>query len=360
MVSKALLAAEYRKKLTALSAGGDIELLAGVPASWGGADLEPGRVQGYSLQVLPTRWSRSFHLHHYPTLGRVLERVRPDLLHIDEEPYNLATAHAIWEAHWQGIPAVFFTWQNINRRYPPPFSWIEAYCYRTAVGAIAGTSQAAGVLRAKGYRGPLAQIPQFGVDAESFRPQPSPARAGELVIGFAGRFIESKGLRVLLQAAKRLDPLPLLKLAGDGPLAGLLREQAAAGPLAGRIKLNGQLPSNAMPDFLRSIDVLVLPSLDTANWKEQFGRVLVEAMACSCPVIGSDSGAIPLVIGDAGLIVPQGDAQALAEALRRLSKPAARERLGRSGRQRALSQFTHRQIAIATRDFYNNVCNTSS
>ena len=71
------------------------------------------------------------------------------------------------------------------------------------------------------------------------------------------------------------------------------------------------MPSTEVPAVLRALDVLVLPSLTTPSWKEQFGRVLQEAMACAIPVVGSDSGEIPHVIGDAGLVTPEGDAAAL-------------------------------------------------
>src|SRR5260221_14335510 len=71
------------------------------------------------------------------------------------------------------------------------------------------------------------------------------------------------------------------------------------------------------------IDALVLRSLTTPVWKEQFGRVLTEAMACGVPVVGSSSGAIPEVIGEAGLIFPEGDAAALAGCLAKLQQPPA-------------------------------------
>ena len=69
---------------------------------------------------------------------------------------------------------------------------------------------------------------------------------------------------------------------------------------------------------MQSLDILVLPSLTTRTWKEQFGRVLVEGMAAGCVIIGSDSGAIPEVIGDAGIIVPEGNPEALADAIVRV------------------------------------------
>ena len=355
LLSKAFLAREYRKKLTALSAQPGLEVAAAGPKHWGkGSErqqFEPGEPDGYRFDFLDCRFNGRFHLHHYPGLGRLLDRVRPDLLHIDEEPYNLAAGLAARAARRRQIPSLFFAWQNLVRRYPPPFSLIERYCYRTC-GAIAGTEQAAQVLRAKGFAGPLATIPQFGIDPEKFSSAGAAAADGQLVVGYAGRLVPEKGLTTLLQAAAMLDPAPKLRFAGAGPLAPKLRHANAGGPLAGRIEVLGHFDSDQMPGFLNSIQVLVLPSLDRANWMEQFGRVLVEAMACERVVVGSDSGAIPLVVGDAGLIVPQADPGALARALDQLRPPGLRRRYGGAGRRRVLEHFTHARVAEASAGFY--------
>jgi quercetin dioxygenase-like cupin family protein len=92
-----------------------------------------------------------------------------------------------------------------------------------------------------------------------------------------------------------------------------------------------------VPSRLAQLDALVLPSLTRPNWKEQFGRVLVEAMACGVPVVGSDSGEIPRVIGQAGLSFPEGDAGALRASLAELmGSERRRAELGARGRIRVL------------------------
>jgi glycosyltransferase involved in cell wall biosynthesis len=357
LLSKAFLAREYRKKLTALAAQPGLEITAAGPCHWGRGherqDYEPGEPDGFQFDFLDCRFNGRFHLHHYPGLGRLLDRRRPDLLHIDEEPYNLAAGFAAMAARRRRIPSLFFAWQNLVRRYPPPFSLIERYCYRACGGAIAGTEQAAQVLRAKGFAGPLATIPQFGIDPDKFASAAGEATAdGPLLVGYAGRLVPEKGIATLLRAAATLDPAPKLRFAGTGPLARELRRAGARGPLAGRIEILGHIDSDQMPAFLNSIQVLVLPSLDRSNWLEQFGRVLIEAMACERVVVGSDSGAIPLVVGDAGLIFPQADVGALARVLDRLRSPGLRSRYGKAGRRRALEHFTHFSVAEASADFY--------
>ena len=96
-----------------------------------------------------------------------------------------------------------------------------------------------------------------------------------------------------------------------------------------------------------------MPSRTRPNWKEQFGRVIIEAMACGVPVIGSDSGEIPHVIGDAGLVFSEGDAGGLRDHLARLqAEPGLAEALGELGRQRVLEHFTQASIARRTAAVY--------
>ena len=104
-----------------------------------------------------------------------------------------------------------------------------------------------------------------------------------------------------------------------------------------------------MPAFYHTLDVLVLPSRSRPNWKEQFGRVLIEAMACGVPVVGSTCGEIPMVIGDAGLIFPENDCAALTAALQSLlDDRAQRTALAAAGRRRVLERFTMQQVAADT------------
>jgi glycosyltransferase involved in cell wall biosynthesis len=112
-------------------------------------------------------------------------------------------------------------------------------------------------------------------------------------------------------------------------------------------------------DALRAIDVLVLPSIKVPRWKEQFGHVLIEAMACEVVVVGSDSGEIPNVIQDAGLVFPEGDAEALADCLRHVQGDGARGRnLAVRGRTRVMDRYTHEAVALRTSEIYRQVLST--
>jgi len=111
-----------------------------------------------------------------------------------------------------------------------------------------------------------------------------------------------------------------------------------------------------MPARYRELDVLVLPSLTRPNWKEQFGRVLIEAMACGVPVIGSSSGEIPRVVGAAGMLFRERSSSMLRQQLAELrDDPALRELLGLRGRERVLDYYTQTAIARQTVAFYREV-----
>ncbi len=361
MLSRACIVGAYQRKLEEMAALPDVDLTVLLPGTWRengrAVRLERAHTAGYRLETLPIVFNGRFHLHFYPSFGGALRRLRPDICHIDEEPYNLATYLALRQARAVGARSLFFTWQNLARRYPPPFRQLERYVLAHADYALVGNAEAAAVLRGKGYRGPAALVPQFGVDPALYRPLPEDRPPAEpFVVGYAGRLVASKGLRGLLEAVAGLEGEWRLRLAGSGELRDELAARAAELGIARRISFEAQIPSLAMPRFYNQLHVLVLPSLTMGNWKEQFGRVLIEAMACGVPVVGSDSGEIPNVIGEAGLVAPEGDVAALRAALQRLrDAPELRAELSRRGRERVEAHYTQARIAAATVAVYRQM-----
>lgn len=358
ILSKANIVGIYQRKLEAIARRG-VELLAVMPPSWkderGEQPLERLYTEGYTLQIIPIRFNGNFHLHYYPGVGRVIRQFRPQIIHIDEEPYNLAAWQALYHGRRVGAKTLFFSWQNILRQYPLPFAWGERKMLRTVDYALVGTASAGEVWRAKGYAGRMAVVPQFGVDTDLFHPIQKPEQR-LFTIGYIGRLVEEKGVHLLLEAVSQLRDAWCLRIVGGGPERAKLIAQSERLGIADRVQFIDQRPSSEMPAQFHQLDVLVLPSLTKPNWKEQFGRVLVEAMASGVPVIGSDSGAIPDVIGDAGLIFAEGDIEALAAQLARLQGDAGlRAELGEAGRARALANFTHESVAEATVRVYQEL-----
>ncbi|MCL6510841.1 MAG: glycosyltransferase family 4 protein [Anaerolineae bacterium] len=358
LLSKALVVGAYQRKCELIAAHPDVALIALVPPAWSNQRLEHAHTKGYELRDIPLRFGGHFHLHHYPTLAQELKRTQPNVLHVDEEPYNLATWLAIRAAiKLHTRPRVlFFSWQNINRRYPPPFSWIERDVLRRADAAIAGSQEARAVWQARGFSRPIHVIPQFGVDETAFAPAAGHPSGDSFVIGYAGRLVREKGVDVLLRALAQLPNSTRLVIVGAGSEANNLDALARRLEVAGRVSFQPPIPSTRMPEFYRALDAFVLPSRTLPNWKEQFGRVLIEAMACGVPVIASRCGEAPNVVGDAGLTFDEEDHVALAEHLMALmARPRLREEMGRRGRDRVLRYFTMRCIADQTVEVYRSL-----
>ncbi|MFC8597476.1 glycosyltransferase [Isoptericola sp. NPDC057191] len=290
---------------------------------------------------------------------------RWDVLDVHEEPFALATAEVLalralrrlvdrWRGRGTGpaAPVVVYSAQNLTKRYPPPFRWIESAVLRTAAGVSVCNADAADVVRAKGARGRVEVIP-LGVDPATFAPgTAAEPHSSRVVVGYAGRLAAHKGVDVLLDAVADDDGLEL-RIAGGGPQEAALRARAAGN--AGRVTFLGPLADEALPAFYRGLDVLAVPSVPTPGWTEQFGRVAVEAMACGVPVVASATGALPDVVGGAGILVPPADARALHDALRHAApgSPAAAA-LREAGLRRAAT-CSWASVARRYQDLYDAV-----
>ena len=361
MISKALVAGTSQRKLEELAKYPDIELTLVTPEYWCSDDgskqaLERLYTSGYRMIVTPMALNGNFHLHYYPRLSQIMREVRPEIVHIDEEPYNFATFQAMFLAQQYGARALFFTWQNLARSYPPPFRQMELYNYHHAASAIAGNRAAAEVLRRKGYQGTIHIIPQFGFDTDIYqRSEPHSTRGvnDPFTIGFLGRLKKEKGLSLMVEALGYLPECCRAVFIGNGPIKSVLEQQATKLGVRERVIFKPAVPTYEVPKELAQLNAVVLPSLIRPNWMEQFGRVLPEAMACETPVIGSSSGEIPHVIGDAGLVFKEGDAQELATCVHRLLEDAVLYAdLAKRGRQRVLDNYTQEQIARQTHEVY--------
>jgi glycosyltransferase involved in cell wall biosynthesis len=360
LLSKALVVGAYQRKCELIAAHPDVDLTVLVPPAWGSQALERAHTTGYDLRVIPIRFNGNFHLHHYPTLATELKRAQPDVFHIDEEPYNLGTWLAIkavgaLEALRPLPKTIFFSWQNINRTYPPPFGWMERDVLRKADAAIAGSDESKAVWQTKGFAREISVIPQFGVDEGMFAPSPCWGE-GVFRIGYAGRFVREKGLDLLLRAVAQLPPQAKIILAGSGEQEAALRELSQQLGIGARVEFRAPIASTEMPAFYQQLDTFVLPSRTLPNWKEQFGRVLIEAMACGIPVIGARSGEIPNTIGDAGLLFDEGDVDGLSRHMAELIlRPELRVELAEKGRARVLKKFTMQRIAEQTVEVYRRL-----
>jgi glycosyltransferase involved in cell wall biosynthesis len=361
MLSKACLVGAYQSKLEMIGQSEDIELLAIVPPYWddpaGRIELERSHTRGYTLLADPIRFNGNYHLHYYPKFKQRLDTFQPHIVHIDEEPYNLATWLAWRQSNARGAKTLFFSWQNLQRNYPVPFRNMEQQVLMGVDYAIMGNQDSAEVWRNKGYKGRYRIIPQFGVDPDLFHPLTERKSDGVFTIGSANRrLVKEKGVDLLLRAAAALPGNWRLHIAGEGPEKEPLQQLARTLDIQSQVHFDGAISSAQMPAYLHQMDVIALCSRTTTNWKEQFGRVLVEAMSCEIPVIGSNCGEIPNVIGSAGLIFPEEDVDVLHGYLLELMQvDEMRRSLGELGRRRVLENYTQSQIAAQTTAIYREL-----
>jgi glycosyltransferase involved in cell wall biosynthesis len=287
-----------------------------------------------------------------------------DLVHFWGEPYTFAGAQTAW---WKNdrTPLVFYSGQNVSKKYPPPFDSIERYAIGRAAGWLCMGRLVADNLRTRpGYdRLPMAEIP-LGTDLARFRPDPAARLAilqqlgwdaeGPQVVGYLGRFVPEKGLDLMTSALGKISSPWRALFVGAGPAEASLRAWAA--PHGDRVRICNSVLHDQVPAYLNAMDLMCAPSQTTPIWKEQFGRMLVEAFASGVPVIGSDSGEIPYVVRDSGLIVGEKDEPGWVRAITELLEDREkRADLAARGLARARDEFAWPVVARRYLDFFDAI-----
>lgn len=324
---------------------------------------ESGEFGNLKFIPLPAYLSRYETGHFYGKAFKTLiEQFQPDVILDEHGAFANSLAQAIW--HKKNVSpktkVAYFTWWNLPYHLSPPRALIERYNFRNTVGAITGNADAKDILIARGYDKPIKVIPLLGADETLYvrKPQPDLQRkhleAGEIGMLYAGRLVEEKGILTLLRALRRLNAMNLttkwkMLIVGAGdfkPVAERFVKEHALEPV---VMFLPPVSHYDVIKYMNISEIFVLPSETTPRWKEQFGHVLIEAMACENAVVGSSSAEIPNVIGEAGMIFQEKNDAELAAALARLiENPALRRELAQKGRKRFLEQFTHAQIAKKT------------
>jgi glycosyltransferase involved in cell wall biosynthesis len=290
--------------------------------AYGGGILQNLRRRPLAWVLVPV-----FLLAELLAMRRLVRRHRIDLIH----------------AHWfipQGLVAALGT---VTGRRPIVMTAHAGDVFATRDRLRRGLLRhaAARTGAATAVSGPLAEefesltgirpeIIPMGVDIARFRPagRPPVAEGGPRILS-VGRLAAKKGLHHLIDALATLAPgMPGLQLTvvGDGPVRTALEEQAARCGLAGRIHFLGMVPNEDLPALFAAADLFVVPSIiDETGDREGLPVSILEAAASGVPVVASDVGGISDFVEDGvtGLLVPPGDATALARAIQRLAGDAA-------------------------------------
>lgn len=378
MISHSAVIDVYQDKLRHLAREADFDVTLVLPERY----FEAGRVvaahQGdgsYTVIPLPGRFVTTGRQNLFTLRGlrSVIRRVRPDILHLEEEPESLISYQAIRAAlSMRRVPRIVgFTWRNIDVPfahwpwYTPrriALDLIQRTCLPHYDALICGSHEGPALFTRFELSCPMPIIPQYGVNPELYTPD-GPAidlhsvyniPSNHTLVGYIGRILPMKGIDTLIEACAATSNTTHCVIVGHGASDWLSPIIERTGMHSRITFVEGIAPSE-IPAVMRALDVLVLPSRTTPTWREQFGRVLVEAMACGVPVVGSSSGEIPHVIGDPRMIFPEGDAQALARIIRSLATPESRALAGRRGRERVLSMYTNQRIAADLAGLYRSL-----
>jgi len=357
-----------RSRARALAAAG-AEVVLVVPSSWPepGADSD-AVVEDFTVVALPVERSGDAERHRYAVtpaeLESLLERQRPDLVDLDEEPYSVVTRQ--WLAALpDGMPVVGGTAQNLARRHAPPLGAYERSAFRRLGGIYAATRQAASVAWGKGFRGALDVLPA-GHDRAIHQPgHQFPSSPSVLLL--AGRMVPEKGPQDAVRTLAAIGAghsagesvaadLPVrLVLVGEGPHATVALRLADRLGVAKLVQHHRWLPQAALAAELRRAHIVLAPSRATTAWAEQRGRVVAQAQAAGAVVVGYASGALPEVVGDAAVLVSEGDVEALArEVSDLLDDPSRWLTLRTAGIAQAAGRSWER-VGKAQVEFYERV-----
>jgi glycosyltransferase involved in cell wall biosynthesis len=377
VVSHACVVDVNQRPLVDLAAAPDIDLALVAPRRWR-SDLRGSltfrRLAAFDRPVfsLFPFFSGRGTLHFYAAARTVVETFQPHIVHIDEEPWSLAAWQFAVSGSRHGAKIFFHTKENILKYYPYPFAAIERRVFSLAACGVALTSEASSVLKAKGFSKPIFVIPH-AVDTEQFTAREAAGLRQKLglhgtVIGYVGRLAREKGVCDLLDVMRRVASAGAATgasflVVGNGPLESEVRAANETGALKDRVRWLPAAPHAEVQQYYNCIDILVVPSRTTTRWKEQFGRVIIEALASGAAVIGSDSGEIPHLIDatGGGLVFPEGDVDALANAIVTLLRDPLRRRvLAESGRAVVHDRYSMPSVAAQFRDVYEWLSRTDA
>lgn len=276
---------------------------------------------------------------------------RPDVIHVFNEAYSLVNVQALIYRNFFLPTAKCYCLgvENIIKKEPVnrKSGWKRNFVHKHCNGAACWSESAKNALREASFPEDKLKVTYWGVPMDQFFPSRNEALRLQLgisdkfLVGYIGRFRPEKGILTLFLALRLLpENIHCLCIGADGEWRDFFLAKIKKFGLDDRVHLIPRVPDEEVPGYMNAMDVLVLPSETTSWWKEQFGRVLPEAMACGLPVIGSDSGAIPEVVGDTGLVFAERDYKALAEAIGKLfANPKLCKLLGEKGIERVHTHF---------------------
>jgi len=369
VISHSAIQPTYHRKLEEISKLGDIQLRVLVPDTWveNTQVLHFSKIEKSGLTLYPGKATFPGYGSRFYFTSGIIEHFRdfkPDIIHLEEEPWSLCALQTIIfrRLFCHKSKLIFRTSLSISAKQRFDFlaSSIERITFKESDFAFILSERAGQILVQKGYNKGMKVSPN-GVDASVFikmdvtdLKQRLNISEKDFVVGYVGRIMRMKGLDTLAKAFSMLSiENSRLLLIGSGDYKDDFLALASELGIKEKLILVGAVPAMDVPKYINCMNVLVLPSITTPGWVEFFGRVLVEAMMCYVPVIGSSSGEIPNVVSDAGLIFREADEHDLKDKLKKIiEEDDLRNALIKRGSIRASSLYTWESIAKDTYETY--------
>ena len=377
VISHACVQRSWRKKFAEMGRQKDVEIVLLLPEYWVEnyrvVRLESREDMNCSIVVGKAIWTGYGNRYFFVSaFVNILQTFKPDIIHLEQEPGGLIALQTVVYRKLFAPRAKLIFRTSRSRKGSFDFvlrfkrgvflRTIERLTYKSADFAFPLSQRGLDLLRRKGYKKGAKVLPN-GVDLDMFKEMEVSALkkdmglAGFFLLGYVGRLGKEKGLSTLLEAVAGMEQDVKLLFVGSGPWKSSLVELTERLNLSAKLTLMDTVPQERVPTYMNCMDVLVLPSVTTSQGEEFFGRVLIEAMACGVPVVGSDCGEIPNVIGDAGLIFEENNAEDLRRKLLQvIDDDQLRNDLVRRGKRQVSNYFAWEKIAEETLRTYRQLC----
>jgi glycosyltransferase involved in cell wall biosynthesis len=391
IISHAYVYSAYRAKIEALSEYHNLNITLITPEfglEGGGQKVYAEQYEGkdYHHIILSGYFTGKLNFFVLKNLKSTLQSLNPDIILLEEEYWTQIAAQVTYvtKKFFPHTKLILLSCENMCHiwekegktayqkfRYTS-FHFIEKYVISKLDGLI---FQLPGVwqdfekrIDKLGFKGKRGMLPQLGVDYNRFAtisPKPPEIRVelglndDTFIYGYIGRITPEKGIEDMIHAFENWDKdNTKLIIIGNGDEAYIesLKKIVHKLNLDKIIIFKNAIPFEDIPAYFQLFNISLLLSHTTPIWKEQFGRVLVESMAAGTPVIGSDSGAIPLVIGDTGYIVLEQNISAIRQALVEAFENKKKHKLlSQLAQARAKKEFSYEAIAHKTYDFIQEI-----
>ncbi len=317
--------------LAALGVTPVVAVADGESGEHGAVRYERLAARGRQGDPIHLRWSRR-------ALRTLVRDLRPDLLHVAGDPWTPTAECGAAAARHAKLPYVLVGSASVGGPRGITARWQARRVRDGAAGLAAVSRPALALLNGGEHRVPETILPHLGFDIPPVVAPQDPPEA--VTFGVIGRIVPERGLDLLLDALAECFGEWRLKIVGTGPAQEDLERQAQRLGLSSRIEWLGGLPRSELPRIWPEIDMIVAPSRSTPEWMEPTGSIVLEAMAHCRSAIVSRSGALPEVVDDSGMIVDEGDRDALQRALSGIiTEPGRTRQLGAAARRRVLEHY---------------------